>query len=141
MARNRALSSSHLGPGSDQGPRVHAIPSVPALRLTTGQHLSSLPFKLAGKSGELYNSNNQFQTAKPNQAGYGVTFKLSVKLGDGFPSCPPGYGEPSLPFPSGDQERGADPTECCAPHTGCWSRGRRAQAIWPHRHACDVQTL
>lgn len=47
---------------------IHDAPSVSAF-----QQLSSLSFKLAGKAGKLYNLNNQFQTAEPNQAGWRVT--------------------------------------------------------------------
>lgn len=44
--------------------------------------LSGLFLKRAGRAGELYNPNNQFQTAEPNQAAWRVTLKLSVKSGD-----------------------------------------------------------
>lgn len=56
-----------------------------ALGLIISWRLRSLFPKLAGKAGELYNPNNQFQTAEPNQAGWRVTLKLSVKLGDDPP--------------------------------------------------------
>lgn len=105
--------------------------------------LSGLFLKLAGEAGELYNPNNQFQTAEPNQAGWRVTLKLSVKLGDD-PPVPRSVWGPALPLLGGGAAWAGWIHRRFAPSVpGAWSGagpGGAGPGIWPHRRARDVQT-
>lgn len=86
--------------------------------------LSGLFLKLAGEAGELYNPNNQFQTAEPNQAGWRVTLKLSVKLGDDPPRPPQRVGASTSSPWGGGGLGGVDSQTLCALSAGCLVRGR-----------------
>lgn len=82
--RNRPFHSPVCGQGQPQSSEFMTF-LLSALGLIISWRLRSLFPKLAGKAGELYNPKNQFQTDEPNQAGWRVTLKLSVKLGDDPP--------------------------------------------------------